>query len=75
MLDEGRQRLAGGGVVDRGAVPEDQAALLEPLHPLVHRAGREAGRLAQVGVGHPPVVGEQPQDLAVDLLHGLSLVG
>ena len=61
--------LPGGRMVDGGAVPEDQAALLQPLHALVHRAGRQSGRLAEVGVGHSPVVGEQAKDLAVGLLH------
>ena len=52
-------------VVDRGAVARDQAALLEPLDPLVHRGGRQAGRLAEVGEGHPAVGGQQLEDLAV----------
>ena len=56
-------------VVDRGAVAHDQAALLEPLDPLVHRRGGQAGRLAEVGERHPAVGGEQLQDAAVGVLH------
>ena len=67
--DERRERLAGSGMVDGGAVPEDQAALLQPLDPLVHRAGGETSCSPEVGVGHPAVVGEQAKDLAVGLLH------
>src|SRR5215203_600046 len=57
-------------MVDRGAVPEDQAALLQPLHALVHGAGGQSGRLAEVGVGHAAVFSKQAKDLAVRLLHG-----
>ena len=45
--------------------PRDQAARLQPLDPLVHRRGGEPGGLAEVGEGHPPVLGQQPQDRAV----------
>ena len=56
-------------VVDGGAVPRDQAALLEPLHPLVHGRGGQPGGLAEVGEGHPAVGGEQLEDPAVGVLH------
>jgi hypothetical protein len=55
-------------MVDRGAVAEDEAALLEALDPLVDGGGGQARRLAQVRVGHPSVPREQLQDLSIHLL-------
>ena len=48
-------------MVDGGAVPRDQAARLQPLDPLVHRRGGQPRGLAEVGEGHPPVLGQQPR--------------
>jgi hypothetical protein len=67
--DERGQRQLDRVVVDDRRVSLDHAALLEPPHALVHRRRREAGLLAEIGVRHPPVAREQPQDLPVELLH------
>ena len=56
-------------MVDEGGVPGDEPLLLQPLDALVHRRGRQAGRLAEVGEGHPAVLGEEREDLAVGGLH------
>ena len=68
--DERGERQPDVGVVDRRAVALDQPTLLEPLDALVHRRGRQTGRLPEVGEGHPPVLGQQLEDLAVGGLHG-----
>ena len=67
--DERRERQPDLVVVDRGAVPGDQPALLQPLDPLVHRRGGQTGRLAEVGERHPPVGGQERQDAPVEVFH------
>ena len=67
--ERGQGQPDGLGVDDRG-VAADDAALLQPAHPLVHGRRGQARGLAQVGVAHPPVLDEQLHDLPVQLLHG-----
>ena len=43
-------------------VAADDAALLQPAHPLVDRGGGQPGGPAQVGVAHPAVGQEQADD-------------
>jgi hypothetical protein len=52
-----------------GALGSKGLTEMKAAHPLVHRRGRQAGGLAQVGVAHPPVGDEKFHDVPVQLLH------
>ena len=59
-------------MVELGRVALDDAALLEPAHPLVDGRGRHAQGLAEVGVADPAVLGEEVDDATVEVFHGVS---
>src|ERR1700722_17915521 len=59
--------------VEHRGVALDDAVLLEPADPLVHGRHREPGLPAQLGEAHPPVTCQQRHDLAIDLLHVVTL--
>ena len=57
---------------DAGGVPLDDAALLQPADPLVHRGHRQPHLLGKVRVRQPTVAGQRGDDGAVDLLHAVQ---
>jgi hypothetical protein len=66
--DFGEDRYAFGQLrkVDLRAVARDIPCRLQPLTSLQLRARRQAGRLRQVGVGHPTVLLQLDEDVQVD---------
>jgi hypothetical protein len=55
-----------GGIGQHGEL--DDAALLQAIHPPANGRLRDAGGAADLGVGHPRVLLERPDDRAVGIV-------
>ena len=61
--------------VDPRDVAGDRAPLLEPPHPLVHRARGQPGVAGEVGVDSAAVLGQQRRAAPVDVVERGTLTG
>src|SRR5436305_15336018 len=68
------EREADGVSVDHRVIAAEHAALLQPPDPLVNRGDGQARLLGKIGKASPAVLGQQPHDLPVEILHARTLI-